>query len=182
MSLVNSYAVVAYINGSLAKYIDTLRREVTPGCPHHAHITILPPRPLYIPEDKAVEQCRDIVSRFHPFDVELGEIDLFPVTEVIKIRVEKGVAELRTLHDILNTGPFEQVEDFEYVPHVTLAQELPSTEKVRECLDLVRARWARFEHDTALRIEALTFVQQSEDGRWHNLAELWLGRPQPVAR
>ena len=179
MDLINSYAVVAYLNTGLGRFLDGLRQEFSPACPHRAHVTILPPRPLFVDPVQAIEQCREIASRFEAFNVTLGEVDLFESTQVVKIPVRSGVAALRTLHDILNTGPFEQSEDFEYIPHVTVAQELPP-EKVSACLDLARQRWAEFESATPVRVESLTFVQQLADGRWHDLAELWLGRPQPV--
>ena len=133
MDLINSYAVVAYLEDPLAAFINRLRQDVTPGCPHHAHVTILPPRALYVEKDQAIEQCRDIVSRFEAFEAQLGGVDLFEGTGVIKVAITGGLVELQTLHDILNTGPFESVEDFDYVPHVTVAQEIPP-EKLSECL------------------------------------------------
>ena len=181
MDLINSYAVVAYLEDPLAAFINRLRQDVTPGCPHHAHVTILPPRQLYVEKDQAIEQCRDIVSRFEAFEVQLGGVDLFEGTGVIKVTVTGGLVELQTLHDILNTGPFESVEDFDYVPHVTVAQEIPP-EKLSECLESVRTRWTQNSPPPAVRVESLTFVQQQGDGAWANLAELWLGRPQPVRR
>jgi len=181
MDLINPYAIVAYISNPLAAFIDRLRQEVTPNCPHHAHITILPPRPLYVDKGQAIEQCRDIVSRFEAFDAPLGGVDLFEGSGVIKVTVTGGLAELQTLHDILNTGPFELVEDFEYVPHVTVAQEIPP-ENLSKCLELVRTQWNQNGPPPAVRVESLTFVQQKSDGTWTNLAELLLGRPQPVSR
>ena len=181
MDLINSCAVVAYITDPVAAFINRLRQEVTPGCPHQAHITILPPRPLYVDKGQAIEQCRDIVGRFEAFEAQLGGVDLFEGTGVIKVNVTGGLAELRTLHDILNTGPFESVEDFEYAPHVTVAQEIPP-ENVSACLESVRARWTQNGPPPAVRVESLTFVQQKSDGTWANLAELWLERPQPVSR
>ncbi len=181
MDLVNSYAIVAYIPDPLAAFINRLRQEVTPDCPHRAHITILPPRPLFVDTGPAIEQCRDIVSRLEAFDASVGGVDLFEDTGVIKIEVTGGLAELRTLHDILNTGPFESVEDFEFVPHVTIAQEIPR-KHLHKCLDLVRTQWSQNGPPPVVRVESLTFVQQKSDGGWTNLAELWLGRTQPVNR
>ena len=181
MDLINSYAIVAYISNPLAAFIDRLRQEVTPNCPHHAHITILPPRPLYVDKGQAIEQCRDIVSRFEAFDAPLGGVDLFEGSGVIKVTVTGGLAELQTLHDILNTGPFELVEDFEYVPHVTVAQEIPP-KNLSKCLELVRTQWNQNGPPPAVHVESLTFVQQKSDGTWTNLAELLLGRQQPVSR
>jgi 2'-5' RNA ligase len=181
MDLINSYAVVAYIPDPLAAFIKRLRQEVTPDCPHRAHITILPPRPIYGDKGQAIEQCRDIVSRFEAFDAPLGEVGLFEGSGVIKVSVTGGLAELQTLHDILNTGPFESVENFEYMPHVTVAQEIPP-EHLPKCLELVRNQWTQQGPPPTVRVESLTFVQQKSDGTWTNLAELWLGRPQPVSR
>ncbi len=181
MDLINSYAVVAYLNTGLGRFLDGLRQEFGSACPHRAHVTILPPRPLFVDAAQAIEQCREIASRFEPFSVALGDVDLFESTQVVKIPVLSGVAELRTLHDILNTGPFEHSEDYEYIPHVTVAQELPP-EKFSACLELARQRWEEFDSAAAVRVESLTFVQQVADGCWHDLAELWLGRPQPVQR
>ena len=75
MDLINSYAVVTYVTDPVAAFINHLRQEVTPGCPHQAHITILPPRPLYVDKVQAIEQCRDIVGRFEAFEAQLGEVD-----------------------------------------------------------------------------------------------------------
>ena len=179
MGLINSYSVVSYLNGGLGRFLDSVRQEMTPGCPHRAHVTILPPRPLFVDTTHAIEQCREIVSRFEAFNVTLGDVELFESTQVVKIPVLGGVPELKTLHDILNTGPFEHPEDYEYVPHVTVAQELPA-ETVATCLQLARERWSEFKSPEPVRIESLILVRQLTDGRRHDLAELWLGRPQPV--
>ncbi len=181
MDLINSFAVVAYLNSGLGRLLDSMRQEITPGCPHHAHLTILPPRPLFVDTAQAVERCREITSRFEPFNFTLGDVDLFESTQVIKIPVVQGVAELKTLHAILNTGPFEHSENYEYIPHVTVGQELPA-ETVTSCLELARKRWAEFDSAAPLRVESLTLVRQLADDRWHDLAELCLGRPQPVQR
>ncbi len=179
MGLINSFAVVSYMDNSIADLVERVRREVMPGSPLRAHITVLPPRPLYVPTPDAIAQCREIAVRSGAFEVGLGSVDLFEDTQVIKLSVQQGFAELKLLHDILNTGPFEHVEDFEYVPHITLAQELPP-EKVSPCLEAARRHWAEFGPTPPIRVEWLTFVQQHSDGSWHNLAELPLGSPEPA--
>ena len=80
MDLIKSYAVVAYVTDPVAAFINRLRQEVTPGCPHQAHITILPPRPLYVDKGQAIEQCRDIVSDFRHADTFSGGISWATVT------------------------------------------------------------------------------------------------------
>ena len=181
MGLINSFAVVSYMDHSIADLVERVRQEVMPGRLVRAHITVLPPRPLYVPTPDAIAQCREIAGRSEAFEVRLGSVDLFADTQVIKLSVEQGVGELKLLHDILNTGPFEHVEDFDYVPHITLAQEL-TPEKVAPSLEVARRHWAELGPAPRICVEWLTFVQQNSNGSWHNLAELPLGSLEPAGR
>ena len=172
--LINQYAIVAYIEGSLASFVNSLRCELTPGCPHRAHITVLPPRELNIPVEDAVEQCTQILSRFQQFDAELTEVDLFHETQVVKLAVTQGAPAFRTLHDILNTGPFEQPENYEYVPHITLCMGTP-IEDLDEFFERARLRWSSFGGVAKVHVDTLMLVQQRDDGTWVDLHELPIG-------
>lgn len=178
MELVNSFAVVAYMEDPIARFVDNLRREMTPGCPYRAHITVLPPRPLRISTDRAIEKAGQILSRFEPFELTLGAVSAFEDTHVVKISLRTGLSEIHTLHDILNTGPFEQTEEYAYVPHITLSHDETSAACARH-LEFARERWAQFS-PPPVRVETLTFVQQTSNNHWADLAELTLGRAQPV--
>jgi 2'-5' RNA ligase len=178
MELINSFAVVAYMDDPVARFVDNLRRELAPGCCHRAHITVLPPRPLWIPTTRAVEEASQILSRFEPFELTLGPVTAFEDTHVVKVSLQTGLSELRTLHDILNTGPFEQAEEYAYVPHITLSHDVSSTDCARH-LAQARERWARFS-PPKVWVDTLTFVQQGANGEWSDLAELMLGRGTPV--
>lgn len=179
MDLLNSYSVVVYLTDPIAEFVNELRREFTPDCPHRAHITILPPRPLTVKKREGIEHCHRILSRTEPFEVRLGSVGVFERTEVIKISVKLGASRLRNLHDSLNTGVFQQDENFEYDPHITLGQDLPS-DKVGEYLEIARRRWAEFSPAPPICVESLTFVQQVIDGCWSDLAEMELGRREAV--
>jgi 2'-5' RNA ligase len=175
MDFINSYAIVAYVAGPIARFADRLRNDLVPGTGHHAHITVLPPRPLCSTIMEAAEFAARLVSQFEPFEVRIGEVRVFALTEVIYLEIEQGTVELVTLHDLLNTGPFAQQEQFDYVPHLTLGQQL-TVESFQPCLERARRRWADFAPAPPFRLETLTFVQQRADGSWHDLAELALGR------
>ena len=144
--LTNSFAVVSYMDGDLARFVDDFRSEFTPGCPHRAHITVLPPRPLEVAPERAVEECGQILSCFHPFWVEIAGVDLFEETQVVKLNVGRGASELRTLHDILNTGPFEHVESYAYTPHMTLSMQI--ADRTLGCLAKAKTRWGRVHRAT----------------------------------
>ena len=83
----NSYAVVTYLTDPIATFVDQVRQEFTPDCPHRAHITILPPRPLTRSLEEALAHCRHVLARLDPFEVGLSRVDLFEGSQVIKLSV-----------------------------------------------------------------------------------------------
>ncbi len=180
---INQFAVVAYVSGPLAEFVNGLRCELTPGCPHLAHITVLPPRSLDISAREGVDQMRPILERFEPFEVVADGVSVFPGTHVLKLTINQGRNELRTLHDILNTGPFDRQENYPYVPHITLCMGIPE-DRVVEFAGLATSRWQEFGGEARLFVDALTFVQQREDETWADLEEMPIGdvRHQPVLK
>src|SRR5438045_2524013 len=90
-----NFALVAYIQDPLGKFLDDLRRELVPGCAPHAHVTVLPPRPLTASPDAAVTSLRSRIPDFSPFRVTTGAVEIFEATDVIYLGVAKGEAELR---------------------------------------------------------------------------------------
>ncbi len=174
MDRLNSFAVVAYLVGPLADFVDGLRRGFTPGCTHRAHVTLLPPRPLRGDPGEAIEFCREIGGRTDPFEIAAEAVDKFDATDVLKLSVRQGADQLRRLHGELNAGPLLQEEKYSYEPHVTLAQDLPP-ELIDDCLEKARASWKRFSSSTAFPVRALTFVQEGVGDLWSDLASITLG-------
>ena len=171
---INQFAVVAYVGGPLAEFVNGLRCELTPGCPHQAHITVLPPRSLDVPVHEAASQMRSILERFEAIDVVADGVSVFPGTHVLKLTINQGRNELRTLHDILNTGPFERQENYPYVPHITLCMGIPE-DKVVEFAQMATERWQEFGGAARLSVDSLTFVQQREDETWADLEQMPIG-------
>jgi 2'-5' RNA ligase len=167
---INLFALVVYIPDPLARFLDDLRKELTPGCLPRAHVTILPPRPLIFSVAAATERARTVVSGFAPFDILLGEVEIFQSTDVIYIGIRDGERELRELYHTLNTGSLVSDEQYPYQPHITLAQELEPGH-VQDTYDLARNRWAAYPHSRRFRAEHAFFVQAKDDGTWVDLAE-----------
>jgi len=179
MHLVNSYAVVAYFDSTAAELVDRLRRQFNPGCSDRAHVTVLPPRPLYMDKAEAIRECSRLLRDYPAFQIRLGEVSLFETTQVIKIGIAEGSHELITLHELLNQGAFRYAENFEYVPHVTLGKHVPCS-CVEEFLTEARFRWGAEQPEVKIDVDTLTFVQQRSDGSWKDVAELPLAAPVPV--
>jgi 2'-5' RNA ligase len=165
---VNSYALVSYIPDPLAAFLDRLRNDLVCECHAKAHVTVLPPRPLSCSIDDAWTQMQKSLQDFQPFRVELGEIQVFPVTDVIYLSVNTGHPELKKLHHALNMECLHFEEPFCYHPHVTLAQELTG-DQLREATEIARRRWQEFNHARSFTVDKLTFVQNTLDNCWTDL-------------
>lgn len=172
----NSFAVVAYLPEPLAGFVDRLRRELVPDCRLRAHITVLPPRPPACPPETGWEELRLAFHGLAPFQVELQEVLLFPVSHAVYISIGAGSQELELLHTRLNHGHFKFSEPWLYHPHITLAQELDPA-YISEAKDLAARRWHEFPGPRRFTLDHLTFVQNVGENRWKDLADCELRPP-----
>ncbi len=170
----NVYALVIYIPDPLGCSLDNLRRELVPHYNPHAHVSVLPPRPLAGDWETASAQVRALTSAWTPFEVELTGLRVFPVTDVLYLEVGTGASELRRMHSAMNVDALEFREPFPYHPHVTLAQEVPH-EGVPAMREFACRRWAEYQGNRTFRAERAVFVQNTMDNRWIDLAEYSIG-------
>jgi len=170
----NVFALVIYIADPLGRFLDDLRRRLVLGCNPHAHVSLLPPRPLAVEWAVASDQVAGVLRDWVPFEIELTSVEIFAVTDVIYLEVGGGAAELRKVHQAMNTGPLEFQEPFVYHPHITLAQELPR-DKVAETCALARYLWQEYAGPRSFQADHATFVQNSLGNSWIDLAEYSLG-------
>jgi 2'-5' RNA ligase len=177
---INCFALVTYIPGLLGEFLDRLRRELVPACVPRAHVTILPPRPVLVPTGAAVEQLNEWIADVPAFDIETREIEIFETTSVIYIGLGGGREKLKRIHDRFNSGHLGFAEPFGYHPHVTLAQDL-TPDQVAWTHAEAKRRWAEFKGERTFKVETITFVQNTSDNRWLDLAHWTLGAV-PTAR
>jgi 2'-5' RNA ligase len=173
---VNLYSLVAYLPGPLGSFIDQLRRELVSDCRARAHVTVLPPRALKCPADLALGHIREALQNLHPFRVEFGEVRFFPQTNVVYLSITRGQSELEDIHQVLNCGMAGCEEVYPYHPHLTLAQQIDPG-AMAAAGELVSRRWQEFPHSRDFLLDTLTFVQNTTDNLWMDLAEIPLGVP-----
>ena len=166
----NVYALVIYIPDPLGRFLDDLRRELVPGCNPHAHVSVLPPRQLSVDWPVAGEQVRACAAEWAPFDIELGGIRMFPVTNVIYIELARGADELRRMHAMANSRVLESAEPFQYHPHITVAQEL-DPDDVDSVNELACKRWQEFAGPRGFRADHATFVRNDSGTCWTDLEQ-----------
>jgi 2'-5' RNA ligase len=168
---VNSFAVVSYLSDPLAGFLTRLRRDLVPQCLAKAHVTVLPPRPLSSSPEEAWQELQRGLQDFQPFRLELGEISIFPGFQAVYLSIETGCQELERMHAALNTGRLAYDEPFQYYPHLTLAQEL-APQELAAAMELAAARWREFPHSRGFTVDKLTFVQNTLQNCWIDLAAM----------
>jgi 2'-5' RNA ligase len=123
----------------------------------------------------AAGQARALTEGWAPFEIELAELRIFPVTNVIYLEIGAGAADLRRMHAAMNAGALEFEESFPYYPHITLAQEIPQQD-VRAIYDLAQRRWREYGGRGVFRAERTVFVRSTLDNCWIDLAGYRLGQ------
>ena len=121
-----------------------------------------------------MQELKKRLQDFAPFRVELGEIEVFEGSQVIYVSIKAGFEELERMHETLNTGPLAFEEPYPYCPHVTVVQELAPGD-VQKAAQFSRWRWSEFKHSRSMRVDCLTFVQNTIENCWTDLATLELG-------
>ena len=175
------FAVVAYLKGELAEWVESLRAELHPKHAHlPSHITILPPRMLTGSESDAMEWMTEKCDTVEPFDVVMGDVESFlPTTPTIFLRVAHAAYKIRELHDRMNGGPLACDEELPFIPHLTIAK-METDEIARRVYEKARDRWDHYEGSHRARIEMLSFVR-GRDAKWTDLGLVSL-RPKAVRR
>lgn len=141
-----SVALVSYLPEPLGSFLTKLRFELAGdlGLDSHnpeAHITFLPPRPLFVPVAEAALEIDQKLARVESFLCELGEVRVFPTTNMLYLSIEAGSETVRRLHRVLNAENLFAEERFEFIPHLTLGgpvvrlSECAALDKVERVLD-----------------------------------------------
>src|ERR1700694_235977 len=118
------YALVAYVRNSVGEFVERLRRQLHPELAHlAAPLTVLLPRSLQGRELSARETLEEICRQVEPFVVTFGDVETFcPLTPTVFIRVAHAAYRMRELHDRLNTKALAGVEEWPYIPHLTIVK------------------------------------------------------------
>lgn len=173
---INSFALVTYIPAPLGRFLDDLRLELVPTFVPRAHATILSPRPLTVDPRVAWEHVYSGIKDFPPFEIVADQIELFESTSVVYIGIGAGRRVLLQMHNQLNKGPLAYPENYQYRPHITLAQDLQPGQ-VKGAYELARRRWEEYSGQRWFAVDRVVFVQNTNRKRWLDLAEARLGVP-----
>ena len=169
------YAVVAYLSGPLAEFVQGLRSQLVPREAHvRSHLTLLAPRVLESPPEKLHSALQRICYKEPPLRVLFGEVENFvPSTSTVYLRIHEGAGELCDLHQRLNQYGFRSEESWPYVPHVTLAK-LGDNKAALDAMKEAQRQWSLYAGMREFRIEKLTLVREVTPDFWDDLATVVL--------
>lgn len=125
------------------------------------HVTLLPPTEV----DSAVaaqveEHLAAIAARGRPFRMRLRGTGTFrPVSQVVFVRVERGLLECVELEAQVRDGVLKRDLQFPYHPHVTIAHDVGD-----EALDAAQADLAGFEAE--FEVSGFGLYELEREGLW----------------
>ena len=162
---VSTYAVVAYIDGELARFVAEFRARLSPADSHlQPHITILPPRRSSVAETKIISMVRSrcTVPRFA---VEAVEVTSFqPVTPTIYLSLSPAEP-IQSLNHRLASLPLGTSEEWAFIPHLTLAR-LADPAHAASAIERAQAAWSAYRGPRRINVGALTLVAESTPNHW----------------
>ena len=82
---------------------------------------------------------------------------------------------MRELHDRLNTSVLGFDEPWPYMPHLTIFK-MDEMNRAQEAFEAARDRWSEYRDTRRIVVSSLTFVRETEEGGWSDLAPIPLGR------
>ena len=171
------YALIGFIPGALGEYLDALRQQLVPGCPFRSHVTILPPRLLQGAADDLSADLALTLQETAALDIGIGEIEIFPATNVVYLGIEAGGEALDRMHEQLAGGQFESEEPYRFQPHITLAQEFPAAQ-LEELVARAAFLWKEWKKERRFVLDRLSLVRGVDLSNWEILSEHELNRSQ----
>ena len=174
--MADDYAVVSYLPGELAEFVDRLRCRFDPALAAWLpHVTLLPPRSLPDALQGPLEIIRRQCALFKPFEATVhGVCTFLPVSGVVYLSISAGGKRLTELHDALNTADLKRPEAYSYIPHVTIAQDLDK-QRTAGVLAEVERECSAYPRGRNFRVESLYLVRKTAENRWLDLAPISLG-------
>ena len=161
--------------------VDGLRRALGDGALGRipAHLTLVPP--VNVREDEvpnALRVLRAAASATSPFTVRLGPPATFsPVNPVVYLAVDgEGRDDVIKVRDAVFVPPLERSLSWPFEPHVTLADEVASTDRIAAALSSLR------DYTVDVTFDRVALLEQGESRVWRPIAEARFERPSVVGR
>jgi 2'-5' RNA ligase len=168
--------VVLIVPEPWAAEVDGLRRALGDEALDRVapHITLV--RPVNVLEEDlpaALDGVHAAAAACPPLLLTLGRVRTFaPVNPVAYLEVTgapEAMGSLVALRDAVHTGPFDRSEDWPFVPHVTVCNDLPGHR-------LAASTEALSEYRADVRFERVQVLAEQPERIWEPVADAALSR------
>lgn len=123
--------------------------------------------------DELIIELKKIANSIKPFDIEIVKVSTFaPVTYTVYFKVEPHPS-LTQLHELMHQGKFPSYRKYNFVPHITVAQELSEGEH-HDVYERLRMKEIYFK-DT---VDRFHLCYQLENGSWSVYETFVFGKEQ----
>ncbi|MBB5172268.1 YjcG family protein [Texcoconibacillus texcoconensis] len=121
--------------------------------------------------ESMVKKIRELAKQTKPFPLEVYKFSSFhPVTNTIYMKVREHET-LMSLHERLNEGELGRHVTYQFVPHITIGQDL----KDAECSDVLgRLKMETIDHEEM--VDRFSLLYQLENGSWTVYETFLLGK------
>lgn len=108
-----------------------------------------------------IDELKKIARETKPFDIKITKVSSFaPVTNTIYFKVEP-VEELMKLHELVHSGIFPPNQKYNFVPHITIAQDLLDGEYA-DIYGSLKMKEVYFED----KVDRFHLCYEKDDGTW----------------
>jgi 2'-5' RNA ligase len=167
------FGVVVFPSKKLQDLVNSYRKRYDP---HYAlispHLTLM--NGFEATEEEAIQfaaKLRKIAASHQPFLIKTSKISSFkPVNNVIYFKVD-STEELTKLHADINQDFIEQNQEYAFVPHITIGQQLSNDEHSDVYGSL---RMTKLDHEET--IDRFHLLYQLENGAWTVYETFRLGK------
>ncbi|MFA9557261.1 YjcG family protein [Evansella sp. AB-rgal1] len=157
------YGIALFPSKNLQDVANSFRKR------YDSHYTKIPPHltlkeAFFAEEDEAKEiisYIRQVSKSVSPFTMEVYKFSsFFPVTNTIYMKVKENPT-LFSLQEQLNAGILSHSSDYQFVPHITIGQDMDND----ECSDVYsRLRLETIHHEET--VDRFSLLYQLENGTW----------------
>jgi 2'-5' RNA ligase len=166
------YGIALFPSKGLQERVNSYRKR------YDTHFAYIPPHitlkePFDLKDEEVeglVEKLNKVKEGINPIHVVVDKIRSFqPINNVIFLRVDDDPA-LTELHGRLHGPEFPDTKAYNFVPHITIAQDLSDVEHV-DIYD--RLKMTHFYHEET--IHSFDLLYQEENGTWKTYKTFDLG-------
>jgi len=156
------YGIVIYPAKEVQDRVNALRKR------YDSHYNLIPPH-ITIKEafdleagiEEVVNHLTAVTQDFPPFNLRINRIKSFsPTSPVLYLGIEEN-PEINKLYEQVNSGALKYQALYNFIPHITIAQDLTSQE-----ISDIYSRLSLQQFDLSFLVDRIHLCYQMDNGSW----------------